>query len=76
MHGVVATAYHCPAIMATWWNKCLMEMEGSGAAALVRMVEIVYSVQPPKVSFTNGMNSPPTERQADRWEVSLRFVPT
>ena len=65
--------------MATWWNKCLMEMEGLGAAALwpmawprVQMVEIVSSVEPPKVSITNGVNSTPTEWQADRWEVSLR----
>ena len=69
--------------MATQWNKCLMELEGSGAVALwpmasprVRMVEIVSSVEPPKVSITNGINSTPTKWQADRWEVSLCLVPT
>ena len=33
-------------------------------------------VDPLEVSITNGINSTPTKRQADSWEVSLRLVPT
>ena len=40
------------------------------------MVEIVSSLDLPKVSITNGINCTSTERQADRWEVSLHLVPT
>ena len=40
------------------------------------MVEIASSVEPLKVSITNGINSTPTEWQTDKREVRLRLVPT
>ena len=34
------------------------------------------SANPPRVSATTGMKSTPAERQAERWDASLRWTPT
>ena len=34
------------------------------------------SANPPRVSATTGMTSTPAERQAERWDASLRWTPT
>ena len=34
------------------------------------------SANPPRVSTTTGMKSTPAERQAERWNASLRWIPT
>ena len=41
-----------------------------------RMVEMVSSANPPRVSATTGMKSTRAERQAERWHASLRWMPT
>ena len=41
-----------------------------------RMMKMVSSASPPRVSATTGMKSTPAERQAERCDVSLRRTPT
>ena len=76
-------AFPRPRAIATWWNSCLMQVEESWGLTLWamasprdRMVEMVSSTNPPRVSATTGMKSTPAERQAERWDASLRWTPT
>ena len=69
--------------MATLWKSCLVQVEESWGLILsamafpnARMVEMVSSASPPSASTTMGMKFIPTERQAERCEVSLRWTPT
>ena len=61
-------------------KRCLVELGEPVLCSIARprdlMVLMVSPERPPRVSVTRGMNSIPTERQADRWEASLRRVPT
>ena len=69
--------------IATRPKSCLDVRDGSEvpdlcptARPMARMVEMVSSERPPRVSMTKGTNSSPTERQAERLETSLRRTPT
>ena len=72
-----------PRASVTRPKSCLDVRDGSEvpdlcptARPMARMVEMVSSERPPRVSMTKGTNSTPTERQAERLETSLRRTPT
>ena len=68
---------------ATLWNKCLVQVEVSWGVTLWAMafpIEWMMALEsfanPPRVSATTGMKSTPAERQAEKWDASLRWTPT
>ena len=70
-------------VTATLWNRCLVQVEASWGVTLwemafpiERMMAMESSANPPRVSATTGMKSTPAERQAERWDASLRWTPT